>query len=170
MAADDWSHALMMAGSESRGPVLVEALRATAEPEEKRKLLVDWLNVCEAYAPVRDDLRVQMELAGFFTDDKGGAPPVPPLTVYRGSWEDDEAELALSWTTNKDQAEFFARALFSFRAMFLGTYREGVDAYIWKATCHEMYGYLSGRGEREVLAKRLTDVEPVAALVRERKE
>lgn len=166
---DDQSHRLAMAGSETRAPVLVQVLRETPDPEAKRKLLADWLNVCEAYSPWREDLREQMELAGFFTDLEEGAPPEVPVTVYRAAWEDDEAERALSWTTERSVAEFFCRHHTSFRAMFLGIYRDDVDIYIWQATCTEMHGYLTGRAESEVIAKTLENVEPIAALPRSEK-
>ena len=165
-----WNRALALCGSENRVPVLIEALQATADEEGKRKLLVEWLNLCEAYAPWREELREQMELAGFFTDDEEGAPPVVPVTVFRAAWEDDEAERALSWTTSRAVAEFFCRHHTSLRAMFLGIYRDDVDIYIWRATCHEMYGWITGRGESEVVAKTLTDVEPISVAVRERKQ
>lgn len=165
---DIWTHQLVMAGSEIRAPVLVRALQATPEPEGKRRLLSDWFNVCEAIAPCREELRAEMELAGFFSDD-GGAPPEVPVTIYRAAWEDDEAERALSWTTDRSVAERFCRGLVSLRAMFLGIYRDDVEAYIWRATCTEMYGYLKGRDESEVIAKTLEDVEPIAALHVERR-
>ena len=161
-----WNRALMMAGSESRTPVLVAALSATPGKEEKRKLLAHWLNMCEAQSPFREELREQLELAGFFSDDEEGAPPVVPVTVFRAAWEDDEAERALSWTTSRAVAEFFCRHHTSLRAMFLGIYRDDVDIYIWRATCHEMYGWITGRGESEVIAKTVTDVEAIASLER----
>lgn len=165
---DHWTHQLVMAGSEIRAPVLAQALRATRGKKAKRQLLADWFNVCEALAPAREELRVQMELAGFFTDHDG-APPELPVTVYRAAWEDDEAELALSWTTDLAVAERFCKGLVSLRAMFLGIYRDDVDAYVWRATCTEMYGYLTGRDEHEVIAKTLEDVEPIASLITERR-
>ena len=166
----DWNRELALVGSENRMPVLIAALQATAEEEGKRELLAEWINMCEAYAPWREPLREQMELAGFFTDDEDGASPLLPIIVYRAAREDDEAERALSWTTKRSVAEFFCRHHTSFRAMFLGLYRADVDIYIWQATCHEMYGWIVGRGESEVLAKTLTDVEQIAVAVRERKE
>jgi hypothetical protein len=147
----------------------VAVLQETPDPADKRELLAGWLNVCEAMAPVREELRAQMELAGFFTDDEDGTPPKLPVTVYRAAWEDDEAELALSWTTERSVAEFFCRHHTSLRAMFLGLYRDDVDMYILEATCTEMYGWITGRSESEVIAKTLTDVEPIAALQREAK-
>jgi hypothetical protein len=36
---------------------------------------------------------------------------------------------------------------------------------IWKATCHEALGYLTGRGESEVIPAVLTDIEAIAELV-----
>ena len=165
----DWNHVLMMVGSESRTPVLIGALAATESKEAKQKLLADWLNMCEAQSPFREELREQLELAGFFTDDEEGAPPETPVTVYRAAWEDDEAERALSWTTERSVAEFFCRHHTSFRAMFLGIYRDDVDMVIWQGTCHEMYGWLTGRSESEVIAKTLSDVEPIALLQRKEK-
>lgn len=168
---DDWNHALIMVGSEDRAPVLVEALQATPDPAGKQELLRDWFNSCEAIAPVREELRAELELSGFFTDAEDDREcPQPPFVVYRAAWEDDEAELALSWTTDHKVAERFCKGLVSLRAMFLGIYREDVDAYVWRGVCHAMYGYLTGRGESEVIAKTISGVHAISVLVREGKE
>jgi hypothetical protein len=163
----EWEHRLVMADSQNRAGVLVAALRDTPDPAEKAKLLAGNFNICDALAPWRDELREQMELSDFFTDaDDGETIKVPkfPRYVYRGAWEDDEAELALSWTTSQKQAEWFASYLTSIRAAFLGIRREGVTPVVFRARCHEAFGYLNGRGEQEVVAKRLTSVTPILAL------
>ena len=163
----DWEHELMMADSGTRAHALVAALQATPDPAEKAKLLGGWFNSCDALSPWRDELREEMELSDFFTDgDEHDPVKVPkfPRYVYRGAWEDDDAEVALSWTTKQKTAEWFARYLTSPRAMFLGIYRDDVEPLVFRARCHEAYGFLNGRGEHEVVAKRLTAVKPILAL------
>jgi len=163
----DWKEALLFADSQHRAGVLVSALRDTPDPAEKAKLLSDNFNICDALSPWRDQLREEMEKSDFFTDAEDGETikvPKFPCYVYRGAWEDDEAELALSWTTSLKRAKWFAGYLTGMRAAFLGIRREGVEPVVFRARCHEAYGYLTGRGENEVVAKRLTAVKPILAL------
>lgn len=164
----DWSRALMFADSQHRAGVLVAALQDTPDPAEKAKLLADNFNICDALLPWREELREEMEQSDFFIDGEPFEYTVPkfPRYVYRGAWEDDEAELALSWTTSKKRAEWFASYLTGMRAAFLGIRRrEGVSPVVFRARCHEAYGYLNGRGEQEVVAKRLTAVTPILKAV-----
>jgi hypothetical protein len=162
---DPHTEALCQAGSENRAAVLIACLDECTTIEAKRALLADWFNVCEANAPYRHELREHFAAAGWLTDEAGrDEPPDFPCTVYRAAWEDDDVETALSWTTSKETAEFFARHLVSLRAQFLGIYREDVDPWIWEATCESAFAYFNDRGEFEVVPEILSDIRPIAVL------
>ena len=107
---------LALVGSEDRAPVLVEALKTTASKASKRKLAREWFNACDAIGPHRFELREQFEGIGFVTDAPKDEIPEFPVTVYRGAWSDDDVAWALSWTTDREKAEWFARYLTSPRA------------------------------------------------------
>jgi hypothetical protein len=86
--------------------------------------------------------------------------------VYRGAWHDDEVDRALSWTQDRAFAERFARGLTGFRArLVLGMYREDATPTIFRGYAEEAYAFFNGRGEREVVAKRVVGIEPIAELV-----
>lgn len=163
----DWNHELSMAGSENRAPVLVAALDAARTKKEKAELLREWFNLCDALAPQRHDLRRHFKAVGWVTD--ADEHPDFPVTVYRAAWEDDDVETALSWTTSREKAEWFARYLTGPRAWFLGIRRDDEDVvpYIWQATCESAFAYFNGRDEHEVVPEILSDIEPIAMLLRE---
>lgn len=166
-AKGDWDGLLSLAGSEHRAAVLVEALGALPTADERAKMMSEWFNLCDALAPHREQLRAYLDEMPFFTDEEG-AESVPqfPVVVYRGAWADDDAENALSWTLDRAFAEKFARGLVGLRArLVLGMYREDSAPTIFRATAVEAYGYLNSRAEREVIAKKLRSVEPIAELV-----
>lgn len=159
------SERLMMAGSERRAPVLVDVLRETESDDEARELLRDWFNMSEAISPWTAELREQFERVGYVTDDEDFELELP-VTVYRAAYEDDDVESALSWTTSLETAHFFARHHTSIRAAFLGLYRDDVDMVIWRDTMHEAHAYFNGRGEHEVVPRRITDIEAIQKLAR----
>lgn len=156
---------LALCGSESRAGVLVEAVRETPHKPTARKLLADWFNVCDALAPWRDALREQFERVGFVTD--ADDPLNLPATVYRAAWPDDVLDRALSWTLDREIAEMFARQLISPRGWFLGLKRDDCDPHIYQGVVTEAFGYLTSRGESEVIAKTVIAIEPIAVLVRQ---
>lgn len=158
-----WTDALVMAGSERRAPVLVRALQATPDPEGKQALLRDWFSVCEAIGAERIPLRREFERAGFTTDAPDEVPDFPVM-IYRAAWEDDDPETALSWTTDLAFAERFCKGLLSIRAMFLGYYRVDVDAFIWAGICKKPLAFFNGRGESEVIPARVLEVQAIAKL------
>lgn len=164
----DWDHYLMLHDSQTRGPALVTALSQVPDKTGKTALLRDWFSSCDALAPVREQLRAHLEDTDFFTDESGdGNVPDFPVVVYRGAWDDDDAEHALSWTTDRAFAERFCRGLTGMRArLVLGIYREDATPTIFRAVCTEAYGFLNDRAEHEVIAKTLRSVEPVSQLVR----
>jgi hypothetical protein len=161
----DWGNRLMMADSQNRAPVLVAALDAARGKKAKADLLREWFNCCDALAHERHTLRIFFAQVGWVTDSD--EVPEFPVTVYRAGWEDDDVDTALSWTTDKEVAERFARGLSSMRAQFLGIYREGVVPYIWQATCESAFAYFNSRDEKEVVPEILSDVEPIAMLVKQ---
>lgn len=164
MTLKEANHRLALVGSENRAAVLVDVLRSTPSKVSKRKLAAEWFNVCEAIAPWVEDLRDEFEGIGFITDAKKSEIPDLPVTVYRAAYADDDIENALSWTTSKETAEFFARHHTSLRARFLGLYRDDAEMRIFEGTATEAYGYLTGRGEAEVIAKTVEGIEAIAAL------
>lgn len=166
-ASGDWDKLLGFADSQNRAAVLVEALDHCTEADERTSLLAEWFNSCDALAPQREQLRAHLEQTTFFTDEEGAASvPNFPVTVYRGAWDDDETDLALSWTTDLTFAERFARGLVGARArLILGMYREEGTPTIYRGTCVEAYGYLNSRGEHEVIAKKVRAVRPISQLV-----
>jgi hypothetical protein len=166
-AAGDWDQLLSLHGSEERAAVLVEALAHADGPETRADLFREWFNMCDALAPQREQLRAYLEETPFFTDEEGAkAVPDFPVVVYRGAWHDDDAEHALSWTTDRSFAEKFARGLVGMRARYvLGIYRADATPTIFRAVAIEAYGFLNGRGEHEVIAKTLRAVEPISELV-----
>jgi hypothetical protein len=168
-AAGNWNGLLGLAGSENRAAVLVEALEATPGKEGKTELLRDWFSSCDALLPQREQLRAHLEQTTFFTDEEGAAL-MPDFfqtsIVYRGAWHDDEVDRALSWTQDRAFAERFARGLTGFRArLVLGMYREDATPTIFRGYAEEAYAFFNGRGEREVVAKRVVGIEPIAELV-----
>jgi hypothetical protein len=158
----DVEQRLALVGSESRAAVLVEELRATPHKPSARKLLREWFNVCDALAPYRLDLREQFERVGYVTDSTDSL--VLPATVYRAAWPDDATDEALSWTLDRETAEMFARLLVSPRAWFLGIKRDDCEPHIFQGLCTEAFGYITSRGESEVIAKTVLDIEPIAIL------
>jgi hypothetical protein len=154
---------LSLVGSEHRAGVLVDELRRTPSKPSARKMMREWFNICDALAPWRDELRGEFERIGFVTDTK--EPLELPVTVYRAAWEDDDVEHALSWTLDREIAERFCKGLVSPRAWFLGIKRDDVDAYIYEGTCVEAFGYLTSRGEAEVIARTVENIRPIAQLV-----
>jgi hypothetical protein len=162
----DWNKRLSLAGSENRAPVLVQALDAATTRQEKADLLREWFNLCDALSPERHSLRIHFDQVGWVEDE---TPPEFPCTVYRAGWEDDDVATGLSWTTEREVAEKFARILISPRGMFLGIYRDDVEPWIWQATCVSAFAYFNGRGEHEVVPNVLTDIEPVARLITTKK-
>lgn len=156
---------LALVGSEHRAAVLAEVVRDTPHRPTARRLLRDWFNVCDALAPWADELRTEFERLGYVTDTHERL--TLPCIVYRAAWPDDDAARALSWTTERDDAERFARILVGPRAWFLGIKRDDVDPHIFRGICTEAYGYLTSRDEHEVIAKTVREVEPIAVLARQ---
>src|SRR5262245_7231589 len=103
VSIDRFDRELALVGSHERAGVLVDVLARTDDPAEKRALLAHWFNTCDALLPWRDELRDEMEKAdGVFTDSPDELAKLTlPITVYRGAWADDEAHLALSWSTQR---------------------------------------------------------------------
>jgi hypothetical protein len=166
--AGDWEALLSLADSQERATVLVEALSAVESKEAYTHLFREWFNSCDALAPQREQLRAYLDETDFFTDELGAEnTPDLPVVVYRGAWDDDEAERGLSWTVDREVAERFARGLVGPRARFvLGIYREDGTPTIFRAIATEAYGFLNDRGEKEVIAKKLRAVEQISVLVR----
>lgn len=162
MTVAEMNRKLALVGSENRGGVLVECLQASSIPSA-RKLLREWFNSCEAIAPYAADLRTQFERVGYVTDNDEKLEF--PLTVYRAAYADDDIDFALSWTTRRETAEFFARHHTSMRARFLGLYRDDVDMLIWQGTCLSALGYLTGRNEFEVIPDEIEEIYVIAELV-----
>ena len=162
------NRSLALVGSEDRAAVLVDALKTTPSKASRRKLARKWFNSCDAIGPYRHALREQFEGIGFFTDAAKADVPEFPVTVYRGAWSDDDVAWALSWTTDREKAEWFARYLTSPRAWFLGIKRDedGVLPTVFQGTCIEAFGYLTDRDEHEVIAKTVVDIRPIAELVK----
>lgn len=168
-AKGDWTGLLSLADSQHRAAFLVEALDATPDRLGKQELLTDWFSICDALLPQREALRAHLEQTNFFTDE-AGAKLMPdafqPVTVYRGAWHDDEVWSALSWTQDRDIAERFARGLTGPRArLVLGIYREDATPTIFRGYAESGYAFFNDRDEREVVAKRVIDIEPIAELV-----
>ena len=155
MTVKDMERRLALVGSENRAEVLVELLQQTPSKKTARKLLRDWFNVCEALAPWTADFREQFERVGYVSDSEEKLDF--PITVYRAAYEDDDIDNALSWTTSRATAEFFARHHTSFRAQFLGLYRDDVDMLIWQGTAHSALAYFTGRDEHEIVPGEVTD-------------
>lgn len=153
---------LALVGSENRAAVLAE-IANEASPAYGRKLLAEWFNMCDALAPWTAELRSAFERCGYVTDTDERLEL--PVVVYRAAWEDDDTASALSWTTDLEFAKRFCKGLTSMRARFLGIYRDDVDAFIYEANCTRAYGYLTSRGESEVIAAEVEDIHAVAQLV-----
>jgi len=159
---DRFDHQLAIVDSGQRAGVLLDACRS-ASVDEARALLAHWFNICDALAPWRDGLLEQFQRCGYVTDTDASLDL--PVTVYRAAWADDDPRLGLSWTTEMDDAQRFARILTGPRAWFLGIRRDDVDPVIWTATCHAAYGYIVGRNENEVIPAELTDITVASVLV-----
>lgn len=153
---------LAIVGSENRAEVLVAECVAAKVPSARR-LLRDWFPSSEALWPWRFELREQFERVGYVTDTKEELEF--PLTIWRAAYADDDIDNALSWTTSRETADFFARHHTSIRAQFLGLYRDDMPMLIWRATCDEALAYFTNRGESEVVPVEVYDVEAVAELV-----
>lgn len=158
-----WDHPLSMAGSETRGGVLVAALKDTPEPEGKNALLREWFSVCESLRPYLGELREEARIAGYFTDTPDEKVEAP-VTVYRGAWADDDVWSAISWSLKRETAEFFCRMISGPRGWFLGMARDDVEPHVFQATATEVLGYLNGRDEAEVIVGAVKDVAPISAL------
>ena len=160
----DWTREIVLADSQNRAAVLVRALEATPDAAGKAEMLASWFNICDAIGNNLGALREQFELADPVSDDEWRVDL--PVVVYRGAYHDDDSVNALSWTTERSTAEFFARALVGLRSrIVLGMYRDDATPTIFQAVCTDAYGFLNGRGEHEILAKRVVDVHPIAELV-----
>lgn len=165
-----WDEPLAMAGSETRGGVLVAALKATPDPIDKRQLLAEWFSVCESLRPYLDELREQARLAGYFTDSPDEPEITAPVVVYRGAWEDDDTERAISWTLKRETAEFFCRMISGPRGAFLGMHRADAEPHVFRGLATEVLGYLNGREEHEVIVGAIRNVEAISALRTVKKE
>lgn len=163
MANDAVTERLVRVGSEARAQVLAQEA-AKASPAQARKLLAEWFNLCDALEPWADQLRAQFERVGFVSDSDTPAPK-PPLVVYRAAWNDGDPVKALSWTGSLDRAKWFAKYLTGVRAQWLGMKRTDGQVLVYRGLCTEMFGYLTSRGEEEVIAKSVIDIEPILALV-----
>ena len=165
-----WDEPLSMAGSETRGGVLVAALKDTPDPYDKRELLSHWFSVCESLRPYLGELREQARLAGYFTDSPDEPVVKAPVVVFRGAWADDDVWSAISWTLKRETAEFFCRMISGPRGWFLGMARDDVEPHVFQATATEVLGYLNGREEHEVIVGAVKDVAPISALRKVPKE
>lgn len=160
----DWTREIVLADSQNRAAVLVRALQATPDSAGKRELLSSWFNNCDAIRDSLPNLRAEFEAAGEVTDSDWRVDL--PAVVYRGAYHDDDSANALSWTTRRETAEFFARALVGLRSrLVLGMYREDATPTIFQGVCTDAFGFLNGRGEHEIVASRVIDVHPIAELV-----
>ncbi len=161
---DAYDERLSLVGSEDRAAVLLEIVRE-CDPEHGRALLAHWFNICDALQPWAVELRAEFRRVGFVTDDETVTQPFQRFTVWRGAWHDDPEETALSWTRKRETAEFFCRYLTGPRAWFLGIRREDSIPCVWKATCVEALGIITGREEDEVIVGRLERREIVSGLM-----
>lgn len=160
---------LAMTDSHFRGPALLVELQNEPDDVLAADLLAEWWNMCDAFKPSAAGLREQLLRVGFVTDDSDVPPPDLPVTVYRGAWDDDDPATALSWTLSREIAENFAHGLVGMRAKLIyGIDRPDNDPVIWQATCTSMLGWITGRGEQEVIVGEVSDVMPIAHLIRRR--
>jgi len=170
MSLEEANRRLGFADSQHRAAVLVHELQRTPSKPSARKMLREWFNLCDALAPYVDDLREQFKRVGYVTDDPKTKLTFP-VTVYRGAWDDDEAERALSWTLDRSVAEKFCRMMTGLRwTLVFGISRPDHDPVVWQATCWDALGYFNDREEREVIPSVLTDVQPIARLVTVKEE
>lgn len=168
--AGEWDELIGFADSHNRAAVLVEALDHCASKTERTALLREWFNSCDAIGGQSGPLREHFQRAGFVTDIAADDTETPqlllPTTVYRAQWGKDKPPVtALSWTLRREVAESFARYLTGPRAWYLGIRREDDEPWIWQARCTEAFGWITGRGEAEVIAKTLVDLLPISKLV-----
>lgn len=179
-AVKRWEHELMMAGSENRGPVLLEACADyELSIEEKRQLVAEQWTVCEAWGEyLPDALELLAELRpkhGPLTTTAEETPgdtlafddyltASSAVTVYRatGGTEPDGG----SWTLDLEIAKRFARVIASPRGAFLGVYSE--EPVIWEAyvEADDVLGYFTERDEAEAVLPHgaVMDVRAIMAL------
>jgi len=165
----DADRRLTMCDSHFRGAQLLRELQDEPDDIVAADLLAEWWNMCDAFKPSAAGLREQLLRVGFVTDHPEVPPPALPVTVYRGAWDDDDPATALSWTLSREIAERFAHGLVGMRAkLIFGIDRPDNDPMIWQATCTEMLGWITGRGEQEVIVGKISDAAPIAQLLRRR--
>lgn len=165
----DADKTLAMTDSHYRGAQLLWQLQHEPDDIVAADLLAEWWNMCDAFKPQAAGLREQLLRVGFVTDDPEVPPPDLPVTVYRGAWDDDDPATALSWTLSREIAENFAHGLVGMRAKLIyGIDRPDNDPVIWQATCTSMLGWITGRGEQEVIVGEVSDVTAIAKLIRRR--
>jgi hypothetical protein len=162
----DWKHELAMASSETRGPVLLEAVQDLGFAEARELVKENW-TICEAWGDKLDDALRMLEVVGYIEDDK----PLPGddwLTVYRATSGPDDEPDGGSWTLDLEIAKRFAHMFTSPRAMFvLGNYSE--EPVIWRGIVQtsDVLAYFTSRDESEIVVPHggVWDVEPVMKLV-----
>lgn len=167
---DEVHRQIGLADSQHRGGVLLAALEAEPDDDKAREMLASWFNACDALKPWAKGLRDQFARVGFVTDDPDVPPPTMPVKVYRGAWDDDDPETALSWTTRREVAEAFCRGLVGMRAKIVfGIDRPDNTPTIYQGLCVYALGWITGRGEAEIVAGRhsVQMVQPIAQLLRE---
>lgn len=151
---------LLAVDSVSRGGELVKILQARPDAEFKNKLLKRWFPDCEALKPWLNELREEFHKAGFVADTDEALQL--PVRVYRAAWDGDDAQCALSWTTDLEVAKIIAAMCNSDRGRYLGIHRDDVCMKIYTGICTEALGYLVARGESEVIAGNVEDIETIA--------
>lgn len=147
---DRYDNALMMADSGQRGGVLLDIVRQV-DADEGRALLAHWFNMCDAIKPWADGLLAEIRRCAPIIDSDR-LVPAAPLVVYRGAWHDDDPSDAISWSLKQETAEQFCRIISGPRGWFLGVRRDDAMAVVWRAICVQPLGFITGRGEEEILS------------------
>lgn len=170
----DWTERLVQAGSERRGPVLLDAVASTADPAEARKLVEENWTICEAWGGHLDDALLMLErLVDELDVEHIGDAPLPDeecFTIYRATFGEDDEPDGGSWTLERSVAERFARMLASPRAWFLFG-KAAQEPVIWRAEVlrGDVLAYFTKREESEVVVPQgaAWDVTAISRLVRQ---
>lgn len=158
---------LMLASSEDRGPVLLEAV-STADPEKARDLVRRWWTVCESWG---DQLPEALEMLGRlgYTEDGKPLPDGDFFEIWRATTGEDAEPDGGGWSLRREVAEQFARMLTSVRASWvLGIHAD--EPVVWRGIVRrdDVLGYFTERDEDEVVVPNgsVWDVTAIAKLVK----
>jgi hypothetical protein len=149
-----WDKRLILCSSTERAALLVRAVRAVA-PEEGRQLLRDHWTSTDATRREWLKIVAAFEKCGFVTDTDKYFTPDECVVIYRGDLGDGDG---ISWTTDLQRAEWFARYCRGPRAAFVGIPAGYGVPTVWRAEIlgQEVLGYFDDRKEQEVVLRPLS--------------